>query len=57
MAAYSRRASLKKTIFAELEYWRAVRLDDPARKYEAMAHIDRLLDHLLELKASQLGRG
>jgi hypothetical protein len=56
MAAYSRRTSLKKAILIELEYWRAVRLDDPARKYEAMMHIDRLLDHLLELKVSQLDR-
>jgi hypothetical protein len=56
MAAYSRRTSLKKAILIELEYWRAVRLDNPARKHEAMIHIDRLLDHLLELKATQLDR-
>lgn len=35
-------------IINQLQYWRDVRLDCPARKDEALHHIDNLLDELLE---------
>lgn len=42
---------VERDIIAELKYWRAIRLDKPWRKKEALKNIDRLLGELHATKA------
>lgn len=52
MVALRKRVIIRQrtVIISQLQYWRNIRLDCPARKDEALHHIDNLLDELLELE-------
>lgn len=47
MGAFRKRLSSQR-LLEQLQYWRAIRLDFPWRKTEAMRNIDNLLDEMLE---------